>query len=421
MSDAPGQAISPIMTEHTRRDIERFFIRRGVPQLVDGYATEARMDASAAPYIAGWLLLGTLLYWGTRPDWPAALNAAGIVGTVTFVALGYMAVSLARHRRLEVPPKTFDVIDIGTLGLLPGIASGLIDWSALEFAVTTLNALLGIGVIYVAVGFGVVEIVFWALRRLSEQLTAIIGLVARTLPVLLILVVFLLFAAEIWEVAAALSVTEMAAVIVLLGLAATLLVVTTARAELAAMEARRDPEALRDDARRTAAGPIVDDVPAHALSEVRRLSGLERGNLVVLMLFSQLLQSAFVALMVGAFLTAFGLLVLPLDIQQGWSGQQPRTILAFSLLGDVRTLSAELVTVSGILGGIVGLYFTGLSVADSAYRPDHFGRVVDEARELVSARTIYLGALSASLAATPVTSATDGMGAPSADRQGRTT
>ncbi len=379
------------------------------------------MDTGAAPYIGSWLLIGTLLHWGTRPEWPAALNAAGIVGTVAFVVLGYAAVTLVRHRRLEMRPTTFDVIDIGTFGLLPGIASGLIEWSVLEFTVATLNALLGIGVIYVAVGFGVVEIVFWALRRLREQLTAIIGLVARTLPVLLILVVFLLFAAEIWQVAAALSAAEMGAVIALLALAATLLVVTSALSELASMEARQDVEAMRGDARRTAAGPIIDAVPTAALSRVRRLSGLERGNLVVLMLFSQLLQSAFVALMVGAFLTAFGLLVLPLEIQQGWSGQAPRTIFAFSLLGDVRTLSTELVTVSGMLGGIAGLYFTGLSVADSAYRPDHFGRVVDEARELVSARNMYLGALSAPLETAPVMTVAAEVGTPASGRQGRTT
>ena len=405
MPEAKGQPIPPMMSDGTRREVEHFFIRRGVPQLIDGYATEARMDASAAPYIAAWLLLGTVLYWGTRPGWPAALNAAGIVGTVVFIGLGYAASTWARHRRLTLRPTTFDVVDIGTLGLLPGIASGLIEWSALEFIVTTLNALLGIGVIYVAVGFGVIEIVAWALRRLSEQLSAIIGLVARTLPVLLILVVFLLFAAEIWEVAAALSPTEMGAVIVLLGMAASLLVVTTAMTELRRLEeGGSDLDGLREAARRTAAGPLVDSVPPHALTEVRRLGGLEKGNMVVLMLFSQLLQSAFVALMVGAFLAAFGLLVLPLEIQQGWSGQPIRTILAFTLLGDVRILSAELVTVSGMLGGIVGLYFTGLAVADSAYRPEHFGRVVEEARELLSARAVYLAALRMSTDASRETS-----------------
>ena len=65
------------------------------------------------------------------------------------------------------------------------------------------------GVVYVIVGFGVIEIGIWALVRLWQQPTYLVGLVARTLPILLIIVVFLLFASEIWEVAHALPPWEL--------------------------------------------------------------------------------------------------------------------------------------------------------------------------------------------------------------------
>jgi hypothetical protein len=38
-----------------RREIERWFARRGVPQLIEGYSSERAMDSRAAPLIALWV------------------------------------------------------------------------------------------------------------------------------------------------------------------------------------------------------------------------------------------------------------------------------------------------------------------------------------------------------------------------------
>ena len=72
--------------------------------------------------------------------------------------------------------------------------------------------LLGVGIIYVVIGFGLLEIAIWALRHLRAQLSEISTLVARPLPVLLILVVFLLFASELWQAAHTLGGGDLAAV-----------------------------------------------------------------------------------------------------------------------------------------------------------------------------------------------------------------
>ena len=389
MSEGSQPAESRGLTAERRQQIERFFVRRGVPQLIDGYATEARMDASAARLIAAWITLGTVLFWGTRPDWPPAMNAAGILVALAFIAIGYMLIWWARGRPLGRLPQKFDVIDIAAFGLLPGIAAGAIEWSVGEVMVAGLNALLGIGVIYVIVGFGVLEIGAWAVGRLGAQLMAIVDLVARTLPVLLILVVFLLFASEIWQVAADLSFAEVAALVGLLGVIAGLLVVTTSRAELRRLEKQREWIREPEVATGTRASSLVPPGPEE-LPPTRPLTWLERGNLLVLMVVSQLFQSAFVAIVVTGFLVLFGSLALPASIQESWIGQSVRPLVELNLLGEVRTFSAELVTISALLGGIVGLYFTGLAVADSAYRNEHFGRVVAEVSELLSARAFYL-------------------------------
>ena len=101
----------PAVTSALMLDIERWFVRRGVPQLIEGYSTEARMDARATPWIAAWLVIGTILFWGTRPDWPIAANVAGIAQFGRAEAISddewervLATMSLPRLRRFLVDP-----------------------------------------------------------------------------------------------------------------------------------------------------------------------------------------------------------------------------------------------------------------------------------------------------------------------------
>jgi len=58
-------------------------------------------------------------------------------------------------------------------------------------------------------------------------------------------------------------------------------------------------------------------------------------------------------------------------------------------------VTAELLIVCALLGGIVGLYFSGLAISDPAYRSERFDRDVASVRELIAARAIYVHALRA--------------------------
>jgi hypothetical protein len=56
-------------------------------------------------------------------------------------------------------------------------------------------------------------------------------------------------------------------------------------------------------------------------------------------------------------------------------------------------LSEEVVIVSAILGGIVGLYFSGLGITDARYRSEGFDREVASIRQVLAARALYLTGL----------------------------
>jgi hypothetical protein len=145
----------------------------------------------------------------------------------------------------------------------------------------------------------------------------------------------------------------------------------------------------------------VADTPAAQLAgqmapEVTRgppLTRLERSNLTLLVAIPHLLQAIAVGAVVAAFLVAFGMLVIPIEVQESWIGAPSRLVASASVGGEVRTVSEELLIVTALLGGIVGLYFSGLAISDPTYRSEGFDREVGEVRRLLAVRAVYRAAL----------------------------
>lgn len=237
------------------------------------------------------------------------------------------------------------------------------------------------------------EIGAWSLGRLQGELFRIVGLLSRTLPVLLILVLFLMFASEIWEAANGLSGVELTAILALIAAIAVILVLTGVRAEMSGLPPA-DWAMVEAQAADTPAAPLLSARRDPTLP-VLPMTFRQRVNVTALPVIGQVIQSLFVALIVMAFLLVFGLVALPGELQGRWIGEPPAAIVEFSLFGELRTVSYELVAVTAILGSVVGLYFTGLAVNDAAYRPAHFGRLVDEVRPLAAAHAIYRAGLPA--------------------------
>ena len=109
------------MDAQTRRAIERWFASRGVPQLIEGFSSEQRMDARAGPYIAIWIVVGTYLL---------ALVIFGSVLFYTGAALTEQVAQLARNY-----PQT----EANILGVLAEWQRGL-QFGRLEISLTDLYA-----------------------------------------------------------------------------------------------------------------------------------------------------------------------------------------------------------------------------------------------------------------------------------------
>jgi hypothetical protein len=317
------------------------------------------------------------------------MNLAGIAATIGWMALVWVVLSRLRGRPARLRPSTFDLLDIVTIAFLPAVPAAVIEGAPGQAIQAFFGALTGVGIIYVIIAFGLIEIGAWALERLWLEVTHIVELLARTLPVLLILVVFLLFAAEMWEAAHAMSWVELALVLVLLLLVAGLLVIVSFRRELQAIEARTDDDGVLADASDTPAAPLIGVIDGEVVP-MPRLTRLERSNVSLLVAVPQLLQAGAVGLVVMAFLVLFALIAIPASVQATWIGEPTRDLVTFALLDETRALSEEMVIVSGILGGIVGLYFSGLGITDTRYRSEGFDREVAFVRRIMAARALYL-------------------------------
>lgn len=394
------------VADETRRAIERWFAARGVPQLIEGYSTEHRIDARAVPLIGGWIVVATVVIWLLRPaiyfagrslgdvrmrgsadPSPAADLGATLVALVATGLLIGTVLWIRRH-----PPfgshTRLDVLDIAVVGLAPGAVTAALAGDAGAVPGIAAFVLSGVGVIYAVVALGVPELSGWGLRYLRETLPSIATLVARTLPLLLILVVFLLFAAELWQVAHALGVGDVVVVMALLAAVGGVLVVTQASEEIRAIEERGPTEPVDDLLAGTPADNPGGRLPPPA-GTPRPLRRLERLNLMVLMLVSQLIQSLFVALMVALFLVALGFVAVPTSVQAAWVGAPVRDLLQLVVLGEPRTLSSELLVAAALLGGTCGLYFTGLALTDATYRAQFHARVVSDIERIMAVRSVY--------------------------------
>jgi hypothetical protein len=291
-----------------------------------------------------------------------------------------------------------DVLDIAVIGLVPGVVAsvttgdpgasvGFVTIGGLRLF-TPGFILIGVGIIYAVVALGVIELAGWSLRHLYESVLHVAMLVARTLPMLLILVVFLLFASELWQTSHEIGAVDLVAIMVLLVVVGGVLVVTQAREDIRRIEEGGPPSNWQDLLTGTPAAGLAKATPSTA--EPRPLKRLERLNLLVLMLVSQFVQSLFVAVMVTVFMVLLGMLAVPASVQEAWVGAPVTELIGFDFIGEPRTLSAQLLIASALLGGVCGLYFTGLALTDKTYRAEFHSRVRADIDQIMTVRSVYL-------------------------------
>lgn len=304
-------------------------------------------------------------------------------GLAYFVPDERAAVRSALRARHLIPLVVLVLVGTAALG-------GLLGWVSQQVSAAPalwVSSLLVLGVLYAATALHAGPILTFGLRRTVTSVPLLVGSAMRALPLLLLFVGFLFINAEAWQMSASLSfATHWLVVLMLLGIGVVFQLVRLPE-EVDLVDDAVDEAFLRrtcrgtpmaDTQERFAADPRVD-APALA-----RVTGLERWNLVLVLLVIQLVQVLALMVAVFVFLLVFGSIIMNQETQLSWTG-----LAQTQHVPHLGSVSAELVKVSLFLAGFSGLYFIVSAVTDETYRAQFFSVVTRELEQAVGVRAVY--------------------------------
>lgn len=279
--------------------------------------------------------------------------------------LPYFVDDLREHvRRRLATGRLLVVAVVGVLVAVPaGIGAGW--WTGQVSAGISVGAtvLLLVAALYAGRALQVRRIATWALRHTFASLELLFPLATRALPMLLLFVTFLFINTEVWMVASALDGgTLWGAVLLFAAMALGFLVVRLIE----------EVDRLDDQVGRAELGDEADVV------------GLQRANLVLVLLITQAFQVLLLALAVFAFFIVFGAVAMDEGVLEKWI-EGPLTYP-----WGIRPISLELVQVSVFLAAFSGLYFAVFAVTDETYRREFFADVLGELEQALRVRVGYL-------------------------------
>jgi len=303
--------------------------------------------------------------------------------------LPYFVDGIRADVRRSLHPTRLVVLVIVAFGIGAGAAAlvrvGLEFPRAAAFIIGS-QAFLVVLLVYAARGLRGGVITRWAARRTFGSLGLLFPLVTRALPLLLLFVTFLFINTEVWQVASRLDGGVMwLTVLLFIGVAVGFLSVRLPE-ELEVFDEQLDATQIRAGCRGTPLEPIAEACSEEQLdAEADDIVGLQKLNLVLVLLIAQLIQVLLLSLSVFAFFLLFGAVAIDPEVIRSWLGDVDRL---HPVLGR-EWLSQQLLQVSVFLAAFSGLYFTVYAVSDGNYRKQFFSAILDELQQAISARAAY--------------------------------
>jgi hypothetical protein len=357
---------------------ERFFRRNGLPLLVEGHSLDRDVFGRSAPFLL--VVLLAELSGAVRTAWPAWANALALLGGAALVGAAYAGLNVLRGRRWSTLPQSVGVPELAFFVLVPALLPLVFGGQWADALLTAVGNVLLLGVVRVAVGYGLLSSLWWGLARVVDELGASLLRLVRLLPLLLVFSLVLFYNAEVWQV---FDRTHGVADLVLGGFFLLLVVLFVAL--------RVPGEA------RAALADAAADVPDG--ERAARFSPRQMANLAAMIATSQLLQVLVVSLGMGVFFMALGTLTVTPDVMSLWAvdgGTWERTV---TLAGGPGVEGAQLVVtqtllrVSVAIATFTGLYYAISVQVDAVYREEFVDGIGAQLRDVLRARARYLDLL----------------------------
>lgn len=373
-------------TEGQLREVEHWFTARGTPHLIEGYSATGDVFTRMIPLLTAIAVLQVAGALDAQFSWWQNV-LAGVAGLALLLG-GWAGINTLRGRPAMSRPGRVGPVEIATFVGAPALITyGISQEVDQALTLAGLNLLLLAGT-YLVTSYGLLPLTRWAFVKTAKELGAVAGLLGRALPLLLLIQIVLFINTEMWQVADGFDGAFLGAVMLLFLVIGVGFLLTRLPRELGRLSTFASVEELRacvagTPAARFAALGDADLTPSS-------LSTRQRGNVLLVALFSQGLQVVLVTLVLGGFFVAFGLLTITPAVMESWIGHPGDELLRFGLFDREIRLTAELLKISAFLATFSGLYFTVVLVTDSTYREEFFDEILAELRQTFAVRAVYL-------------------------------
>ena len=377
-------------TDDLTVQVERWFIRRGLPHFIDHYSAREDILTRASGVLVLWFLLAMT---GFSPFNSLDQNLLNLIVGVVILILLLVVSNWRAGKRLFSTPTRIGAPSLTVFVLLPGIVPLLGDADVFDAIVAIVVQIVALVLIYLGTSYAVGPLTYWAIRSLFEQLGSMLGLFARALPLLMLITIVMFISAETWQAAVGASTIGYIATVGLFATAGLVFLISRLPREIDSLVT---PPDWREAIRLTQTTPVA----GHALTlrepppPAPPLARTQRWNVGLVLLVRQCLQVLVVTLLIAAFFLAFGKLFIAPEVIESWAGSPPGGGVDISLLGIDLAISGELATVAGFVSAFSGLYFAVYVSTDATYRLEFHNDIVDEIRRALVVREVYLDLLS---------------------------
>ena len=337
------------------RSAEQLYRRYGLPNLIEEYTAFDDVFTRAAPLLM--LVFAAGVAFATGPH-------TVVVGILIFVAVvaGVFAFHAVNQHRLQRPvwsrPNRFGPTLLALWLLVPVLLRLTVRRSGLLAALENLAINIGIlafTVMFATFGLGSMNL--WAIRQIRLHTRSVSEVIIKTLPLLLLTVLFFFFGAEAWQLMHHLQtgrfIGGLSAFVVF---GSVLLISTILRTaeDLTRFDEWGEIYTLAKETGAVGLEREPDEAP-NPSALPRRV----RVNIALVLFFSQAVQVFLVFITVAVVLIGIGILVVRPATIVAWIGEQPNYLTEHIGARDrfPDTVTSELIKVSLFVAAFAGVQF----------------------------------------------------------------
>ncbi len=391
---------APTSARAHQRTTDRWFREQGLPAFVPLRRWFTDLPRRVAPLVTAVTVVTILL----EDVFPAAVGAARsalpgdewAVFGIVLLLLAVIAVVAGIGFRLVRAAVRRPAPGVGTIvaatAIVACLAAMIIGGYLVQPDAVVSPVFWGIVLVVACMlvtGAGGGALVSWGGRLAVRNASAVGHMASIALPVILMLVVFSFFAADAWQLSAALHWGAIALIGLVVAALALVVVLRVCASEIDEIR-----QSLTDEER----SRLLVGTPAAARGSgsfpAQPLRWSQRFNVLLVMAVAQLMQAVLFAGMLWSLLMLIGGIAVPIGVVELWVGAgtaaHPLTVERVVIGGATLPITVNLVKTAALLSIISSLPFVLSAVSEQSYREHFFDPIMADLRRAIVVRDAQL-------------------------------